>query len=128
MDGFSPELLNQLLGVINAISQATGIPILVGAGAAGGIVILTQSLKALFPKVINNSRNLYVVFGQALLVSLVTFWPTLTTFKGILGMLLTTGFTGLTAIGLWSGAKTMVHKAGTVASNASGGAKPTTTA
>ena len=119
------------ISVFTMIAQWLGFGDVTGliatiAAAAGVVVTLTQSAKALLPKLVNNSRVLYVSAGLSLLPAVVQFWPSPFGFRGVLQALFVGLAIFLTATGFWSGIKTQMHKSGTVASNASGGAKPPT--
>ncbi len=103
--------------------DVTGLVGTVGA-SAGVVITLSQSLKALWPKVINNSRVLYVSGALSLIPAVVQFWPQPFGVRGIAQALFVGAAIFLTATGIWSGIKTQMHKVGTTPSNASGGAKP----
>jgi len=110
----------QLLGFENV----TGLMGTIGVSATT-VIAITQAAKAWFPKVINNSRVVYVSAGLSLLPAVVQFWPQPFGFRGLLQGLFVGAATFATATGVWSGIKTQMHKMGTPASNASGGAKET---
>ena len=112
------EGLTDILSVIASKFglQWTGIGI-----AAASIIGITNFFKATqpFAKWVNNSTNLYVVWGLSLVTALFNYWGHWTQ------VAVATPLMAVSAIAGWSTIKMAAHKMGTPASNASGGAKET---
>lgn len=115
------------ISVFNMIAQLLGFDdpgalLSVVGGGAAAVMTLSQSVKALLPKLINNSKVLYFSAAASIIPAVYGYWPAPFALKGLLQGAFVGVAIFLTATGIWSGLKTVAHKVGTPATNASGGA------
>jgi len=108
-----------ILSILEAIGAKFGLQVGGLVAAAATITLVVNFLKATkpFSEWIFNSRVPYIVGGLAVATGLFNYWGQWTQ-VAVSAIIIT-----VLSIGGWATAKTLAHKAGTPASNASGGAK-----